>query len=414
MVTAVPPASFPGWRIAWALAVTTTVGYGVLTYGFGVFTLPMETELGWSRAQTSGAFSLALLVSGLAAYQVGRWVDARGARGLMTAGSLLAAAVVLIWSFTNSLPMLYLVQAGVGVAMSLVLYDVAFTVIATWFRQDRIKALLLVTMVAGLASTIFIPLATALTEGLGWRSALRVLALILAVVTVPLHALVLRDNPRRLGFEPDGLRVQDSGQATPPAAPEASVSSQTALRSQVFWWLAAAFTLDSIANIGVIPHLVPLLTERGFQPATVATVAGSIGLIQVLGRLAFAPATRRVPIGVLAIWTYILRALALLVLLFVKGTPGLMLFTLFFGIANGASTLARAGLVAQTFGPAHFGAINGSISTIVALMTTVAPLLVGFLRVRTGAYDTAVWLLAVLACLATAAAMRARRLPELK
>lgn len=414
MVPAVPAASFPGWRIAWALAVTTTVGYGVLTYGFGVFTLPMEAELGWSRAQTSGAFSLALLVSGLAAFQVGRWVDAHGARGLMTVGSVLAAAVVLLWSFVDSLPALYLVQAGVGVAMSLVLYDVAFTVIATWFRRDRIRALLLVTMVAGLASTIFIPLATALVEGIGWRAALRVLALILAVVTVPLHALVLRDHPRRLGFEPDGERVQDMGQTTAAANAEASVSAQTALRSQVFWWLAAAFTLDSIANIGVIPHLVPLLTERGFEPATVAVVAGSIGLIQVLGRLAFAPATRRVPIGVLAVWTYCLRTGALLVLLSVKGTPGLVLFALLFGIANGASTLARAGLVAQTFGPAHFGAINGSISTIVALLTTVAPLLVGAMRVRMGAYDGAIWLLAALAGLATVAALRARQLPALK
>src|SRR5690554_3012295 len=166
----------------------------------------METELGWTRAQTSGAFSLALLVSGLAAFPVGRWVDARGARGLMSVGSLAGSLLVLLWSFVTSLPALYLVQAGIGLVMAMVLYDVAFTVIATWFRRDRIRAMLLVTMVAGLASTIFIPLATFLVETLGWREALRVLALLLAVLTVPLHALVLRDHPRRLGFEPDGRK----------------------------------------------------------------------------------------------------------------------------------------------------------------------------------------------------------------
>lgn len=75
--------SYWGWRIAWALAVTQTVGYGVLLYAFGVFTLPMETELGWSRAQTSGAFSLALLLSGIAAVPVG---VANGASTLVRAG----------------------------------------------------------------------------------------------------------------------------------------------------------------------------------------------------------------------------------------------------------------------------------------------------------------------------------------
>lgn len=412
-----PPARaavrFPGWRIAWALAITQTVGYGVLTYAFGVFTLPMEAELGWTRAQTSGAFSLALLVSGLAAFPAGRWVDARGARGLMSLGSLAGAILVLLWSFVSNLTALYLVQAGIGLVMAAVLYDVAFTVIATWFRRDRIRAMLLVTMVAGLASTIFIPLATGLVEAFGWREALRILALILAVLTIPLHALVLRDNPRRLGFQPDGrLPAVQGGSAADTEPAERSVTARTALRSRVFWWLSSAFTLDSIANIGIVAHVVPLLIERGYAPGVVAVAAGSIGLMQVVGRVVFAPATRRIPLGLLAVWTYALRALALLILLFMPGVAGLWLFAAIFGVANGASTLARAGLVAQTFGPAHFGAINGSITTMVSLLHTVAPLAVGLIRVRTGAYDSAIWLLIALAGLATFAAARARHQNE--
>lgn len=401
--------TFPGWRIAWALAITQTVGYGVLTYAFGVFTLPMETELGWTRAQTSGAFSLALLVSGLAAFPVGRWVDSRGARGLMSIGSLVGSILVLLWSFVTSLPALYLVQAGIGLVMSAVLYDVAFTVIATWFRRDRIRAMLLVTMVAGLASTIFIPLATGLVEAFGWREALRILALILAVLTIPLHALVLRDNPRRLGFEPDGRKLGTPQTSTPGSEPdERSVTARTALRSRVFWWLSSAFTLDSIANIGIVAHVVPLLIERNHAPAVVAVAAGSIGLMQVLGRVVFAPATRRIPLGLLAVWTYSLRVMALLILLFIPGTAGLWLFAAAFGVANGASTLARAGLVAQTFGPAHFGAINGSMTTMVSLLHTVAPLSVGLIRSQTGSYEPALWLLIGLAAMAAFAAWRAR------
>lgn len=409
-----PVAKFPGWRIAWALAITTTIGYGVLTYGFGVFTLPMETELGWTRAQTSGAFSLALLVAGLAAFPVGRWVDARGARGLMSLGSLAGSVLVLTWSYVDSLPELYLVQAGIGLVMATVLYDVAFTVIATWFRRDRIRALLLVTMVAGLASTIFIPLATGLVEAFGWREALRILALLMAVIAVPLHAIVLRDNPRRLGFEPDGRTQRAPASQVAASEPEEhSVTAREAVRSRVYWWLTSAFTLDSIANMGIVAHVVPLLLERGYSPGTVAAVAGSVGLMQVLGRIVFAPATRTLPLGLLAIWTYGLRVIALLILLFTPGAIGLWLFAALFGVANGASTLARAGLVAETFGPAHFGAITGSMTTIVSLLHTVAPLSVGFIRMQTGAYDAAVWLLTVLAALATFAAWQARSQPAI-
>lgn len=388
--------SYYGWRIAWSLAVTQTVGFGVLFYGFGVFTLPMEQELNWSRAQTSGAYSLALLLSGLLAVPVGRFVDRRGARVPMTAGSVIGALLVLAWSFVTTLPALYLVQAGIGVVMAMVLYDVAFTVIAAWFRRDRIRAMLVVTSVAGLASTIFIPLATMLVEGVGWRDGLRVLALLLAILTVPLHGLVLRDHPRRLGQAPDG----DDG---PDAAPEASSSMRQALRSTVFWRLAAAFGLDRIVMVAIAAHAVPLLLERGHGPALVASVTGSIGLMQVAGRLLFAPAARVLTLARLAALTFLIRAAALVVLAVFVGDAGPWAFAILFGLANGATTLARAGLVGEVFGSAHYGAINGGMSTLIAVAQTAAPLTVGALRVATGGYGTALWSLVAVTAVAVAA-----------
>lgn len=429
---------FHGWRIAWALAVTQTVGYGVLYYAYSVFTVPMEAELGLTRAQTSGAYSLGLLLSGLAAMPIGRWVDARGARVPMSVGSLLGAVCVLLWSYTDSLTGLFLAQAGIGLAMGLTLYDVAFTVLAAWFRRDRIKAMLVVTMVAGLASTIFVPLATAALEGFGWRVALRLLALVLAASCIPLHALVLRDHPRRLGQEPDGRAPSESGATSttgsgpgaattsapgtasgsvaasatsmaysPPAEP--ATGAREALRSGLFWWLTAAFVADRLAIVAVAAHSVPLLLERGYAPALVAAVAGSIGLVQVVGRVVFAPAARVFSLYTLAVGTYLTRVLALLGLLALPGGVGLWVFAALFGLANGASTLARGGLVGEAFGSANYGAINGSMATFIAASQTVAPLGVGLLHVRTGGYDFALWLLVGAGVLAAFAAQRARR-----
>ncbi len=420
---------FHGWRIAWALAVTQTVGYGVLYYAYSVFTVPMEAELGLTRAQTSGAFSLGLLLSGLAAMPIGRWVDARGARVPMSVGSLLGAVCVLLWSYTDSLTGLFLTQAGIGLAMGLTLYDVAFTVLAAWFRRDRIKAMLVVTMVAGLASTIFVPVATAALEGFGWRGALRLLALVLAASCIPLHSLVLRDHPRRLGQEPDGaFRVRPGSEAAsgaasavaaPTAAPSASavsavdppehaIGTREALRSGLFWWLTAAFVADRLAIVAIAAHSVPLLLERGYAPALVAAVAGTIGFVQVVGRVVFAPAARVFSLYTLAVGTYLTRVVALIVILVWPGGAGLWLFAALFGLANGASTLARGGLVGEAFGSANYGSINGTMATFIAASGTVAPLGVGLLHVRTGGYDAALWLLVGAGVVAAFAAQKAR------
>ena len=402
-MTTTPERRFYGWRITWALAVTQTIGYGVIYYTFSVFLQPMENELGWTRAQASGAFSMALLLSGLVALPIGRWVDARGGRLVMTAGSVAGVALLLAWSYVTTLPALYLVQAGLGVVMGMVLYDVAFTVLASWFRRHRIRAMIIVTLVAGLASTIFIPLATALLEEFGWRAALRLLALLLAVTTVPLHAMVLRDRPARLGLEADGATAEHMQ-----LPPEVNVQTRQALRTRAFWWLSLSSSLDRIAIVGIAAHTVVMLLERGYSPGLVASVAGAIGLMQVGGRLLFSPASGRASLVQLAVLTYVVRVASLLALLLVPGQVGLWTFAALFGVANGASTLARAGLIGAVFGAAHYGSISGSMTLIIAVAQTLSPVAIGILRDRSGSYDLALLVLAGLAVAAAVAVSRVR------
>ena len=106
--------SFYGWRIVGALAVTETMSWGIVYYAFTVFIAPMERDLGWSRAELTGGFSLALLVMGAMAFPVGGWVDKHGARALMTAGSIASAILIVAWSRVSSLPAFYAIWAGLG------------------------------------------------------------------------------------------------------------------------------------------------------------------------------------------------------------------------------------------------------------------------------------------------------------
>lgn len=182
---------YPGWRMVWGLAATEAISYGALYYSFAAFLVPMQRSMGWSQATLTGALSVSVLVTGLAAVPAGAWLDRHGARALMTAGSVLAAGCVTAWAFAPDVPALYLAFTGIGLAGAAVLYEPAFAIVNAWFDARRRDALLTVTMVAGLASTIFLPASAALISLVGWRHALLILAAVQMSTAIP-HVLLLR------------------------------------------------------------------------------------------------------------------------------------------------------------------------------------------------------------------------------
>src|SRR5437762_11218919 len=123
------------------LGITETVSWGVIYYAFTVYLAPMESELGWSRGDMTGAFSLGLLVAGLAAIPVGRWLDRHGPRLVMTLGSIAAVGLIAAWSQVSTLTQFYLLWAALGPIMAATLYDPAFATATKWFVRDRVRAL---------------------------------------------------------------------------------------------------------------------------------------------------------------------------------------------------------------------------------------------------------------------------------
>ena len=319
-----------GWVIVATLGVTEAVSYGVLCYAFGVLLVPMQRDLGWSRVELGGAYSLALLSSGLAIIPVGRLLDRTSPRLLMTAGSVMATALVLAWSRVSTLPQMYLVFLGLGLAMALVLYESAFVVVTKWFRVRRSSALTALTLIAACSSFVFSPLTAGLVDGVGWRGAVAVLALILAAVTIPLHGLVLRPAPH----------LDSPSLAT--ASPRWTGS--TAVRQDSFWLIAAAFALSSFTTTAVAVHLVPILIGGGSDAALAAFAAGLMGLSQIPGRLLFALAGRLGPLARTA-GIFGLAAVALGVLVASRSGWVVHAFVVCFGMSNRMLTLMRATLI---------------------------------------------------------------------
>jgi MFS family permease len=319
----------------------------------------MEAELGWSRSEVAGAFSVALLASGLAAVPVGHWLDRHGPRALMTAGSLLGVALLVAWSRVTSLAAFYAIWAGIGLALAAVLYEPAFAVVARWFVRRRHRALTILTVFGGLASTVFVPLATWLLERHGWRGAVLRLAAVLGVVTVPLHALLLRKDPSAVGAGPDG--------EAPGAAVEARPASEgegwrATVKTRAFWAVATAFALASFSFVAATVHLVPYLLQRDVRATTAAAIVGLIGAMQLPGRLFFGPLMGRMERRRLTASVFALQAAALASLPFTSGVAGLAAAASGLGLANGMATILRASTVAEAFGLDHYGKIGGGIA----------------------------------------------------
>jgi MFS family permease len=387
-----------GWTIVAVLAVTETVSWGILYYAFAVFQVPMQRELGWSKAELTGAFSLALATSAVAAFPVGRWLDRHSPRPVMTLGSLGGALLVLAWSQVHDLLLFYLLWIGIGVAMACVLYEAAFTVVAKWFRKQRRRALTAVTLVGGLASFVFSPLSNWLIDAQGWRTALIILAVVLAAATVPLHGLFLRSAPERQ------LAPGDT-----PAPLEPEIAAATAVGSSAFWYLTAAFVLSSFAISAVAVHLIPYLLEGGRSAGFAAAAAGLMGLMQIPGRILFAGAVRKLPRRYETPAVFLLQGAGLAVLAATSAAPGVVVAVSLFGMGNGMATLVRATAIADAYGSAFYGSIAGVAAACATGARAVAPVTAAGAYIAFGDYKPLLWLLVAASVLAALSARLANQ-----
>ncbi|MFI7049820.1 MFS transporter [Streptosporangium sandarakinum] len=361
-----PPCSGHGRRVVAALAVTQTIGYGVLYYAFSVFLAPMARDLHATNAEIAAALTLSILIAALCAPLVGRLLDTRGGRALMTTGSVLGAAAVLAWSRVESLPQLYAVFALVGVACSMVLYEAAFAVIVSLYagnERGRANGLLALTIVAGFASSIFLPLTGLLVDRHGWRTALVILALVYGIAAIPLHALVLRRRART-------ARTQASA-----AARERAAIVKAATRARPFWLLVIAFTANGGAVATVAVLLITYLIHLGHPPVLAATLAGLLGVLSVTGRLITTGLQTRLPAALIAAAIFALQGVAVLLLpLIGRGVVGAIGAVLLFGLGFGIASITLPHLLVGRYGTTAYASLAGRIAIFSVANKALAPL----------------------------------------
>jgi MFS family permease len=387
-------------RVVGWLSVAQLVSWGSTYYLFALLMTPVEQALGLSRAESSLAFSLALLVEGLLAYPVGRWIDRGHERAVMAGGSALAALCLVLLSQVSGVVGFYLAWAGVGAAMSAMLYQPVFAVVTRRYPEDFRRAIITMTFLGGLASTVFIPLIAWLIASFGWRNAVLVLAALHLLICLPVHWQALRHAPL-------------SRQVMTPDQPASAPLSQY-LRSPTFALVGLFLVLMMAVTVALPAHMVNLLREHGMSEAWAIAVPASIGVIQVAGRLLMYFFEHHLDVhrANRLIMTLLPLALSALVVAPMLGAwqGGLMLvFVLLWGIGNGMITIVKGTAMALYVSREHMASLNGALGVPQALARAAAPLLLGLLWTPVGGYTSGIWLLLAISLLALGAFILAQR-----
>lgn len=386
------PASYDRRQVGW-LSLAQLITWGSVFYTFALLMEPLERELGLSRAESSLGFSLALLAEGLLAYPVGRWIDRGHERAVMTIGSFVVGAALLMHSAIHTAVGFYAVWTLLGCALAATLYNPVFAVVTRRYPHDFRRAIITLTFLGGLASTVFIPLSAWLIATFGWRHALWVLAALQLLLCAPLHALNLRNAPRT---------------ATETGQPASSPSVH--LRSAPFL-LIGVFIVTMMAVTAALPaHMINLLRENGLSEAWVIAIPASIGVIQVLGRLLLFFFEHHFNLHLANRLIPCLIPLGIAALIAGAGHVGAaLLFVLLYGMGNGMMTIVKGTAIAQYVSREHVASLNGALGVPMAIARAVAPWLMGVMWTREGGYRSGLVMLLVASCLAVLALLLAQR-----
>ena len=346
----------------WPLAITQVVSWGTLFYSFPLFAGPIGKELGWSAPATNGALTAGLLVTGAMAYPVGVLLDRFGGRWLMTGGSFGAGLALLLWSNVQSLAGFYLLWLGLGAVMSFVLIETAFAVIHQQFGPQARKGITAMTLVTGLAGTVFVPFIGSLLGKMDWRQALEVLALLNLFINVPVHFLFT---------PPRGYRI--AAAKVDPQAVRAVMGAR--FRNPIFWGLALWYTSYSLTASSLIFQLVPVLTAQGVPSHDIYLCFALIGPVQVLARILALTLGRHATTALLGAITSAIVPVGLLVLLLAPPTlPWLCAFAACFGIGHGVTTILRGIAPVEWLGREYFSRTLGALAFPMQSAMAIAPL----------------------------------------
>ena len=400
-----PPRFFYGYIVVLAAFLVMVVTWGTF-YSFGVFFKPVLIEFGGTRAATSGACSLALLLSGFLSIFAGRLSDRFGPRVIMTGCGLFLGSGYLLMSRVSAMWQLYLfygVILGIGLSGSFV--PLASTV-SRWFVKRRGLMTGIVVSGAGVGMMIMPLLASWLISSYGWRTSYIVIGIIVLVSMIS-AAQFLRREPGHLGLLPYG-----EGETEPQTlnTGNGGFSLQEAIHTRQFWMICAMFSFFEFCFGTIMIHIVPHATDLSISAAGAASILAVFGGVSVAGKITMGSVGDRIGNKPAIIICFILMSVALAWLLAAKELWMFYLFAVIFGFAYGGWAALMSVIVAELFGLRSLGVILGVVTFSVSIGAAAGPAVAGGIFDISGSYQPAFLVCAILSIIAIILALFLRPL----
>ncbi len=397
---------FLGWDTVVGGAALQTLHTALFFASFGVYVVAWHGDLGWSRSTTSTGFAIATIVGGVLSILVGRLLERVGVRRIVAAGGVTFAVALLVLSLATTVPHFFAAMALLGVAITMSGFLSITTAVVPWFAARRSTAVALMTLGVSFGG-LLVPLIASAVVALGWRTTLRLEALILLVVLVPITVL-MRKPPEAYGQAPDGPRAfSDPDRAA--RAMGISLTLAEALRTPSFWLLAAghasALVLVNAVNVHLVPHLV---AGGRFDLAGAARIVTAMTIVTGIGQLAGGPIGDRFDKRKVAAVAMGAHALAFALLASQATVVTGLAFAALHGFAWGVRGPLMTSLRAEYFGPKYFASIMGVTMTLLMAGQLAGPLFAGFMVDAFGSYRLAFLVLAAFGAAASLAFLGAR------
>lgn len=371
-----------------ALCIAELVCWGLLYYSLPVAVTPISADMGWSHTTVTAALTVGLIVSALAGPSVGRMLDTHGPKLIMGTGTAIGVVALGLVAAAPNLVVFFAAWILAGFAQAATLYPPAFAVVTRWYGAERTKSLTTITLVGGLASTVFAPIIAGLIDAVGWRATYAVLAGLLAVLALPMHLLFLN----RSWTDEAAARTEKPSRA----------ELRQVTRHPRFITLQIAVAIATFTLFAVTINIIPLIIERGADYSLAAIALGLVGFGQVAGRFGYPSLERHTSTRARTVILFACGAVGLWLLALVPGPIWLLIgIAMLGGGVRGCMTLLQATAVSDRWGTRNFGAINGVFVAPITAGTALAPVAGPALAGVLGGYPMMAVVMAGLLTLAT-------------
>ena len=404
------PRFFYGWVIVGVVFLSNIVSNGGGQFTFGLFVLPMAADLGVSRA-TIGWLPMARLVAtAVSSVPLGRAADRFGARVLLPVAAVIMALALFAVTRANSFVVVLALFAVMGLADFSAPGNVITAVpITKWFVRKRGRATAIITMGFAVGGGSFALLQQALIASVGWRTALAIAALIIAVVLIPIPLLFMRRQPEDMGLLPDGARVRHRDESPEPVAQEEQWTLAEAVRTPTLWKVALAYLLSNFAVSGFLVHRAGFWEESGIPSGLIGAgfAVDSVGF--AISAMAGGLLVERIPARLLAAGAATTQGLAIALAIVWVSQPAVIIAPFLFGLGGGTLVVVQTVIWADYYGRRFQGSIRGLVVPMMLLGFGLGPPSIGLMYDAAGGnYLVGFWFAAALMVPVTALLLSAK------